>query len=111
MLGTDNCPAGPISEDPSFLYLTAGSVWGGAPRSHGPAIGEASNTIEAHKLVCGSVNATPPLGDFRGGTNLCAEEWAPKSEMLALREEVAELRKSNTELRGMVSDLMAHRGR
>ena len=66
MLGTDNCPAGSISEDPSFLYMSAGSVWGGANTAHGPAIGEASNTVEAHKLVCGRVNATVPLGAFRG---------------------------------------------
>eukprot|EP01051_Picozoa_sp_SAG22_P011489 SAG22_NODE_1112_length_5535_cov_11.367918_2_plen_148_part_00 len=77
MIGTDNCPAGSISEDPSFLLMSAGSVWGGANRANGPAVGEASNTIEAHKLVCGRVDATVPLGAFRGGKDLCEEEWAP----------------------------------
>ena len=105
--GTDNCPAGSISSDPAFLYLSAGSVWGGASPANGPVIGEASNTIEAHKLVCGRANATVPLGAFRGGKDLCAEEWAPMSEVRALREEVAELRQSNAELRGMVKELIA----
>ena len=107
MLGTDNCPAGSISEDPSFLYMSAGSVWGGANTAHGPAIGEASNTVEAHKLVCGRVNATVPLGAFRGGKDLCEKEWAPMSEVVALRKEMAELRDSNVELRGMLQELIA----
>ena len=37
---------------------------------------------------------------------MCDEEWAPMSEVRALREEIAELRQSNAELRGMVKELI-----
>lgn len=94
VFGNDNCPSGSVSEDPSFLTMSAGSVWGGA---NGPgqsaAVGEEANTISAHKLVCGSVNSTPPLGSFRGGVDLCASELASRSEVAALRKEVEALKK------------------
>ena len=56
--------------------------------------------------MCGRANATVPLGAFRGGKDLCEKEWATMSEVRALREEIAELRQSNAELRGMVKELI-----
>ena len=92
VLGTDNCPKGSISEDASFLWMSAGSVWGGA---NGPGqsatVGEEVNTISAHKVVCGNVNATLPLGAFRGGVDLCTSEWSARSEVAELKDKIRAL--------------------
>ena len=107
VIGTDNCPHGSISEDASFIWMSAGSVWGGA---NGPGqsatIGEESNTISAHKVVCGSVNVTPPLGAFRGGVDLCASEWSARSEVATLKEKVWALEKSYSEMKKLVQTLL-----
>ena len=111
VFGVDNCPAGSVSEDPSFLTLGQGSVWGAA---NGPGqsatIGEGSNTISAHRLICGKLNATPSPGAFRGGVDLCehAESLAStRAELAELREEVAQLRESNAELAAMLRRSLA----
>jgi hypothetical protein len=80
LLGTDNCPSGPVSDDPSFIFISAGSVYGGANGPGQSAVaGESGNTVSAHRIVCGNITATPPLGGFRGGVDLCAAAAAATS--------------------------------
>ena len=77
--------------------VNVGSVWGGA-NGKSATPGEGTNTVGAHRVVCGDTAGPAAPGFFRGGRDLCAKAKEDGSvlaetiaEVAALRDEVATL--------------------